>query len=293
MGANARESVPQPRRRRPRSTAQAPTPAPRDPAGSGAGWALGDVAVRPPRQAATSSAAGAPPGAAAGNPPAAVVVTLVDNSSLGFKNYDDTTKAALRAAVESELSFLGAHGLPVRVEIGGGPAATAAGNALHIDVHLVEPGIAEDRLSSMLRSSGVTVDPRVVKTMQRELAAQHGQRYGSPGAPGGVFVPVGPIYSDVGGQGLFGDDAAVAEAHRTMGVALSRLVLHELGHELGLGHTKDRRHRETISDPGHIMDFQQPVSTSATVEELNKVTFTPNERKDLEANVQRRRRAQP
>jgi RHS repeat-associated protein len=206
-------------------------------------------------------------------------IHIIDASELGFKGFDATARAALRQAVIDELSFLKGGGFEVAVDFT--KPTKDARKPEDFNVYLVEPKISPEKLKSILSEYGIEVDASRLKEITDGLASQKGKRVGGLG-PGAILVPVGSIYRDIGEMANIGDtDREISAAHETMGIGLSKIVLHELGHDLGLEHTKNKKGEEVISNPQHIMDFRQNLTTSITKEKLSAIHFTKPEKTQL------------
>jgi RHS repeat-associated protein len=211
-------------------------------------------------------------------PTPTVRIHIVSYAETGFKDFDETAKKALKEGVLAELGFLKEKGFEVEVDFEKAP--DAARTMEDINVSLVEPDIAPEKLKGILRSYGVERSDKEVKDIiAGHLNKQHGLSVRDRGKPGAVLVAIGANARAIGNSTSLGaPDEQVAAARESMGTAVSRTVLHEIGHDLGLGHTRSKGGKEIMSTPPHIMDFKHIWAVTVTKDELLAQHFTPQEK---------------
>ena len=214
-----------------------------------------------------------------------LVIRIVNSfdSPLGIKGYDQDAQKALSEAVATELGPIIAPN-EVRVEMGKS-SITSDGGSREIVVHLVEPTISTNAITEILKKSGIEPTEETLSRIVGNLSGEKGQYAGYSSKRGAIFVPIGSIFRSLGELGLFEGPEGIAKARKTMGVAISRMVLHEIGHDFGLEHTTDKNKKSVISNPQHIMDFKLNLSTETTIKDLKAMTFTPEEIEKLRKNM--------
>jgi RHS repeat-associated protein len=217
-----------------------------------------------------------PPAGSASGPGAEVIVNIHMDSHI--KDWDTDAHKGFIEGIESELSFVEKSGglhLRVGVEKDGDSDKTSIGTV--IDVHLVDSGIEPAQLRKLLGTYASATDKVLA-----ELRKEHGAHVG-PADSNVSFVPVGSQARSIGmSEFPTGTEAEQAEAHRAMGWFVSRLALHEIGHDFGFGHTKDKSGKhEIISSPSLVMDFRINAATTDRAPDIAAIHFTGLQQKAI------------
>jgi hypothetical protein len=199
--------------------------------------------------------------------------------TMGYRALTDIEKAALRAGILDELAFLKEQGISIEVDFV--KTEKRDRNPGDIDIHLVDPKISPSSLAPIL-AEYVEKPDDLMKGVRDHLASQHGARVGVPGRSGAILVPVGAMTRDIGSRAdIGGTEQEVEAAQHTMGTALSRRVLHEIGHELGLGHAAKAK-------PQPIMIENLEYTTTTTKEEFVDMHLLAPEKVRLVSALKRR-----
>ncbi|HEY6315369.1 MAG TPA: SpvB/TcaC N-terminal domain-containing protein [Streptosporangiaceae bacterium] len=211
-------------------------------------------------------------------PPSALRIHILAESEggLSWKELDEVAKAALRQGVIDELSFLAGKGIKVEVDFAG--AATGVGNAVDLNVTLVEANITTEKLKKLIPA--YVTKKKGVETEKERLTHSLGVHYpvGPKGEPANILVPLKSMEKEIARRAnIDAPESEQAAAHETMGVDISRTVVHELGHEFGLEHTGGAS-AKIISKPPRIMDWTHQIRTDETKAELYSIHLTKAER---------------
>lgn len=156
-------------------------------------------------------------------------------------------------------------------------------------MYLVRPDISEQAVRDVLNKhnlSSQTIEnfDDTVKDSLTNLKNQLGQnvRQTTPGLydPGASIVSVG---SHINILGISNPQRTPKEARQMVGLAVAKMVLHEIGHGFQLEHPTNAQGQEIISNPPRLMDYTREYinPTPASIRQpdftgLEKQTFTRN-----------------
>jgi hypothetical protein len=197
------------------------------------------------------------------------------------RNFDNTTRNALASGIQNELNFLSeSSNIEVQIEFGNIPENSPAGS---LQVYLVDTRISRENVKRILESHEIETNDEKLNKIMEYLSSDHGLNVRYPEAedrnPGAIFVPVGPTFDNLGSRPIPVPDSEETVTHednkKRMGAAISRRLLHELGHGFGLSHNEE----------SGIMRKNPRVVTTYTEEDFLEQNFTESEHEAIIENI--------
>ncbi len=199
------------------------------------------------------------------------------------RHFDETARNALVAGVQRELNYLfESTNIQAEIEFGNMPENSPPGT---LQLYLVNPRISRQNIEHILERHGIERNEELVSNIMEQLSSEHGLNVRYPSAednnPGAIMVPIGRSFSELGSIpiNIPGSENTVTheDNKRRMGTAISRMVLHELGHGFGLPH----------NDESDIMRENLRIVQSYTEDDILRQNFTQDERERLLRNINR------